>query len=443
MTIESGEDGIYEVSRGDNVTIQVTVPSGLLLAGWSAADGQELGTISADLRTMTVYDIASDLDYTVKYTAPNRYKVTYGADDDAAGVVEAVAAGSTDALVSGDKLLQGSDIVFTATPNEGYEVAYWEVNGEKVDAEAEGTGAQRYELEYLGKDTKVVVYFYKQPVVSWTSGNDTEMTAKSGDSDLANGGCIAYASKDDLKFTFAVKRNYEIADIKVNYAGEDVFSLAENSGEGKLAETADAESGTERYTFTWSAPADGFTGDVTVNATYRKITPSVKAEYSLKVIEKASAGESSGKTHGSISADVSRKNLPSYIQIGDTISDATESKSAQITDIYRDSVITFKVVPDDGYNVKEWIINGHKLTSETENIKLYSDKKVNDTLKITVDGDSSDVTVMAGLELVGDVLTFGPETEGTGEVSAMITSTKLVLESQRQLQKDTKLQTGL
>ena len=429
VIIESGEDGIYEVSRGDNVTIQVTVPSGLLLDGWSAADGQELGTVSADLRTMTVYDIASDLDYTVKYTAPNRYKVTYGADDDAAGVVDAVATGSTDALVSGDKQLQGSDIVFTATPNEGYEIAYWEVNGEKVDAEAEGAGAQRYELEYLGKDTKVVVYFYKQPVVSWTSGNDTEMTAKSGDSDLANGGCIAYASKDDLKFTFAVKRNYEIADIKVNYAGEDVFSLAENSGEGKLAETADAESGTERYTFTWSAPADGFTGDVTVNATYRKISPSVKAEYSLKVIEKASAGEASGKTHGSISADVSRKNLPSYIQIGDTISDATESKSAQITDIYRDSVITFKVVPDDGYNVKEWIINGHKLTSETENIKLYSDKKVNDTLKITVDGDSSDVTVMAGLELVGDVLTFGPETEGTGEVSAMITSTKLVLES--------------
>lgn len=429
VIIESGEDGIYEVSRGDNVTIQVTVPSGLLLDGWSAADGQELGTISADLRTMTVYDIASDLDYTVKYTAPNRYKVTYGADDDAAGVVDAVAAGSADALVSGDKQLQGSDIVFTATPNEGYEIAYWEVNGEKVDAEAEGADAQRYELEYLGKDTKVVVYFYKQPVVSWTSGNDTEMTAKSGDSDLANGGCIAYASKGDLKFTFAVKRNYEIADIKVNYAGEDVFSLAENSGEGKLAETADAESGTERYTFTWSAPADGFTGDVTVNATYRKISPSVKAEYSLKVIEKASAGEASGKTHGSISADVSRKNLPSYIQIGDTISDATESKSAQITDIYRDSVITFKVVPDDGYNVKEWIINGHKLTSETENIKLYSDKKVNDTLKITVDGDSSDVTVMAGLELVGDVLTFGPETEGTGEVSAMITSTKLVLES--------------
>ena len=429
VTIESGEDGIYEVSRGDNVTIQVTVPSGLLLDGWSAADGQELGTISADLRTMTVYDIASDLDYTVKYTAPNRYKVTYGADDDAAGVVDAVVAGSADALASGDKQLQGSDIVFTATPNEGYEIAYWEVNGEKVDAEAEGADAQRYELEYLGKDTKVVVYFYKQPVVSWTSGNDTEMTAKSGDSDLANGGCIAYASKDDLKFTFAAKRNYEIADIKVNYAGEDVFSLAEDSGEGKLAETADAESGTERYTFTWSAPADGFTGDVTVNATYKKITPSVKAEYSLKVIEKASAGEASGKTHGSISADVSRKNLPSYIQIGDTISDATESKSAQITDIYRDSVITFKVVPDDGYNVKEWIINGHKLTSETENIKLYSDKKVNDTLKITVDGDSSDVTVMAGLELVGDVLTFGPETEGTGEVSAMITSTKLVLES--------------
>lgn len=429
VTIESGEDGIYEVSRGDNVTIQVTVPSGLLLDGWLAADGQELGTVSADLRTMTVYDIASDLDYTVKYTAPNRYKVTYGADDDAAGVVDAVATGSTDALVSGDKQLQGSDIVFTATPNEGYEIAYWEVNGEKVDAEAEGAGAQRYELEYLGKDTKVVVYFYKQPVVSWTSGNDTEMTARSGDSDLANGGCIAYASKDDLKFTFAVKRNYEIADIKVNYAGEDVFSLAEDSGEGKLAETADSESGTERYTFTWSAPADGFTGDVTVNATYRKIAPSVKAEYSLKVIEKASAGEASGKTHGSISADVSRKNLPSYIQIGDTISDATESKSAQITDIYRDSVITFKVVPDDGYNVKEWIINGHKLTSETENIKLYSDKKVNDTLKITVDGDSSDMTVMAGLELVGDVLTFGPETEGTGEVSAMITSTKLVLES--------------
>ena len=41
--------------------------------------------------------------------------MTYGADDDAAGVVDAVANGSADALTSGDKQLQGSDIVFTAT----------------------------------------------------------------------------------------------------------------------------------------------------------------------------------------------------------------------------------------------------------------------------------------------------------------------------------------
>ena len=155
-TNEDVSDLYLSLDKGEKAPVMVGVDA-TTVQQKAIADGQELGTISADLRTMTVYDIASDLDYTVKYTAPNRYKVTYGADDDAAGVVDAVVAGSADALASGDKQLQGSDIVFTATPNEGYEIAYWEVNGEKVDAEAEGADAQRYELEYLGKDTKEMI----------------------------------------------------------------------------------------------------------------------------------------------------------------------------------------------------------------------------------------------------------------------------------------------
>lgn len=421
VEIEKGENGKYNVQRGDNITISVTVPSGLLINGWTAADEDTMGTVSNDLKSMTVFNVTKNADYTVTYTAPNKYSVNFEPEDTKAGKVEAELAGTAGKLRSGDRQFQGSKILLTAQPSEGYEIAYWTVDGEKVGADEGEDGVQTYTIESLSQNTSVLVYFYKKPVITFSADNDTEMTAKSGDADIANGACIAYADKSDLTFVSETKKGYEMADIVVTYGDTEVYRLSGDDahGEDVLSETAGAD-GTENYTFTWKAAEEGFTENVDVAFTYKKIAPSVKADYSLDVIEKNAADPSKGKTHGSIQAEVSRKNLSAYVQTGETVSDETEHKTAEITDIYRDSVITFKVTPDTGYNVKEWIVDGEKLTSETENIKLSSDKKTNDTLSITVTGDSEDISVMARLELIGDVLTFGPETEGTGEVSAVI-----------------------
>ena len=421
VEIEKNENGKYNVQRGDNIIISVTVPSGLLINGWTAADEDTMGTVSTDLKSMTVFNVTKSADYTVTYTAPNKYSVNFEAEDTKAGKVVAELAGTAGKLRSGDRQFQGSKILLTAQPNDGYEVAYWTVDGEKVSADAGDDGIQTYTIESLSHNTSVLVYFYKKPVITFSADNDTEVTAKSGDADIANGACIAYADKSALAFASETKKGYEIADIVVTYGDAEVYRLSDDAahGEDVLSETAGA-AGTEKYTFTWKSPEEGFTENVDVAFTYKEITPSVKADYSLDLIEKDPADPSKGKSHGSIKAGVSRKDLSAYVQTGEAVGDETENKKAEVTDIYRDSVIAFKVTPDVGYNVKEWIVDGQKLTSETENIKLTSDKKTNDTLLITVTGDSTDITVMARLELIGDVLTFGPETEGTGEVSAVI-----------------------
>ena len=421
VEIEKNENGKYNVQRGDNITISVTVPSGLLINGWTAADEDTMGTVSTDLKSMTVFNVTKSADYTVTYTAPNKYSVNFEAEDTKAGKVGAELAGTAGGLRSGDRQFQGSKILLTAQPNDGYEVAYWTVDGEKVSADAGDDGIQTYTIESLSHNTSVLVYFYKKPVITFSADNDTEVTAKSGDADIANGACIAYADKSALAFASETKKGYEIADIVVTYGDAEVYRLSDDAahGEDVLSETAGA-AGTEKYTFTWKSPEEGFTENVDVAFTYKEITPSVKADYSLDLIEKDPADPSKGKSHGSIKAEVSRKDLSAYVQTGEAVGDETENKKAEVTDIYRDSVIAFKVTPDVGYNVKEWSLDGQKLTSETENIKLTSDKKTNDTLLITVTGDSTDITVMARLELIGDVLTFGPETEGTGEVSAVI-----------------------
>lgn len=421
IEIEKGENGKYNVQRGDNITISVTVPSGLLINGWTAADEDTMGTVSNDLKSMTVFNVTKNADYTVTYTAPNKYSVNFESENAKAGKVEAELVGTAGKLRSGDRQFQGSKIILTAQPNDGYEVAYWTVDGEKVSADAGDDGTQTYMIGSLSQNTSVLVYFYKKPVITFSADNDTEMTAKSGDADVASGACIAYADKSALTFVSEAKKGCEIADIAVTYGDTEVYRLSDDAAHGQnvLSETVGAD-GTEKYTFTWKSGDEGFTKDVDVKFMYRNITPVIKAEYSLDVIEKDADDSAQGKMHGSISADVSRKNLTAYEQTGDTVSDATTEKSAEIAEIYRDSEITFKITPDTGYNVKEWIVDGQKLTEETEHIKVSSDRKTNDTLKIKVTEDTDDIVVSARLELIGDVLTFGPETEGTGEVNAVI-----------------------
>lgn len=430
ITIDKGSNGRYDVKKGDNITVEVTVPSGFLIDGWSAADGQTVGTVSADLKKMSIYNVTSDLDYTVTYTAPNRYKLVFIPDKDEAGSVNAVVSGSSDALTSGDKQLQGTDIEFTAKPNKGYEIANWEVNGEIVEAEKNSDGSEKYVLNYLGKDTKVVVNYYKQPIITWTSGNSTVVTAKAGQQDITNGTCIAYASSDSLVFTTTVKKGYEIDDVVVTYDGAVAYKLsaADMDSDDKFVETVDGEE-TEKYTFTWPAPEGGFTGNVNVAFKYKTIVPVVSCEYLLDIIEKDQTNPSNGKMHGEIAATVDRKGLSAYAQTGDTVSDSTAEKSATISGIYRDSVITFTVTPDSGYNVKEWLIDGEVVSSQSETVNVSTAKKTNDTLKLTIDKTAMNVSVMARLELVGDVLTFGPDIDATGDVSAVMTPSGIKLES--------------
>ena len=150
----------YTAHTGENPVITVTLPSGLLVDSWTAEAGKT-GTLSTDNRVMTLRDLRENTVFTVKCTALNSYTVSFKGQmidgspvTDEIGTVTAAKLGKG-ALTSGDRVLQGSTVQFTATSKPGYEFIGWTLNGNAVVSAADGI----YRISSLSGDVELVATF--------------------------------------------------------------------------------------------------------------------------------------------------------------------------------------------------------------------------------------------------------------------------------------------
>lgn len=263
-----------------------------------------------------------------------------------------------------------SAITITAEPEEGYYVKSLTVGGKTFDYDSQNTyqsGTRTETVKNITADTAVTAVFGKEPVIVF-SGTYADITAQNGS---LNSGSFVFMHTPMLEFLAAPHFGYELTAWTVN--GNAITSGIEQKPE-------------EKQLYKLTGP---ITADQTVVVTAAEIP---QYDFTLSVDSLGDEGDG-----GTVSAEITRKGMRAYKQ---------ENLEAGTHSFYRDSDITITAVPNAGYRVQDWTING-QTTADTAVSKTLSNLRGETTVQVRF------VKLVTGI-------TFGPtdETSEGGYISA-------------------------
>lgn len=263
-----------------------------------------------------------------------------------------------------------SAITITAEPEEGYYVKSLTVGGKTFDYDSQNTyqsGTRTETVKNITADTVVTAVFCKEPVIVF-SGTYADITAQNGS---LNSGSFVFMHTPMLEFLAAPHFGYELTAWTVN--GNAITSGIEQKPE-------------EKQLCKLTGP---ITADQTVVVTAAEIP---QYDFILSVDSLGDEGDG-----GTVSAEITRKGMRAYKQ---------ENLEAGTHSFYRDSDITITAVPNAGYRVQDWTING-QTTADTAVSKTLSNLRGETTVQVRF------VKLVTGI-------TFGPtnETSEGGYISA-------------------------
>lgn len=263
-----------------------------------------------------------------------------------------------------------SAITITAEPEEGYYVKSLTVGGKTFDYDSQNTyqsGTRTETVKNITADTVVTAVFGKEPVIVF-SGTYADITAQNGS---LNSGSFVFMHTPMLEFLAAPHFGYELTAWMVN--GNAITSGIEQKPE-------------EKQLCKLTGP---ITADQTVVVTAAEIP---QYDFILSVDSLGDEGDG-----GTVSAEITRKGMHAYEQ---------ENLEAGTHSFYRDSDITITAVPNAGYRVQDWTING-QTTADTAVSKTLSPLQGETTVQVRF------VKLVTGI-------TFGPthETSEGGYISA-------------------------
>lgn len=267
-----------------------------------------------------------------------------------------------------------STAAITATPNDGYFVQKIMVTADGATQTFDYDNAQAYQSGKVAKDdiqitkdTLVQVIFAEKPTVTFGGDTHIHVTAQQ-DSKMLNTGDHVEKYSGDIVFTATPDDGYETDNW--NVTGWTNVNGAEN----------------DNTTYTRSGSIES---NVEVHATSKALP---QYDFTLSVDSLGDEGYG-----GMVSAEITRKGMRAYEQ---------ENLEAGTHSFYRDSNITITAVPNAGYRVQDWTING-QTTADTAVSKKLSTLQQATTVQVRF------VKLVTGI-------TFGPtdETSEGGYISA-------------------------
>lgn len=365
-------DGTYPGQKNQSLTITLNIPDSLIVESWSTAAGQEMqGTLSSDKKKLTISNLRSALNLTVKCVTPNMYTVTQAVN--AGGRIE-VYKGLTDNTPlsftdSEVDVPQASLLRVLVKPNQGYQVNSVTV-GDTPPTLNDITGSEdkSFVINSVYGPTTIHVEFVKKPVVTFSVVTPTgenahgSLTANNlpiSDSPIT----LPYGSTDVITFTATPNVGYEVDSWTVTGVDNPKGTPVANS---------------DNQTYTYTPGEGGITSDVTVEVSFKKL-PTATVNFS--VIDKNGATLDGG-FDGTIKATVTRYGT------------ATTYDSGTIADVYRDSVVTFAATPNPGYAVTKWIVNDEAQAAQP-------------TLNIGTEDDDTTKTVKVQFEEISKEIKYG------------------------------------
>lgn len=263
-----------------------------------------------------------------------------------------------------------SAITITAEPEEGCYVKSLTVGGKTFDYDSQNTyqsGTRTETVKNITADTVVTAAFGKEPVIVF-SGTYADITAQNGS---LNSGSFVFMHTPMLEFLAAPHFGYELTAWTVN--GNAITSGIEQKPE-------------EKQLCKLTGP---ITADQTVVVTAAEIP---QYDFTLSVDSLGDEGYG-----GTVSAEITRKGMSAYER---------ENLEAGTHSFYRDSDIKITAVPNAGYRVQDWTING-TTTADTAVSKKLSTLQQATTVQVRF------VKLVTGI-------TFGPTNENSegGYISA-------------------------
>lgn len=264
-----------------------------------------------------------------------------------------------------------SAITITAEPEEGCYVKSLTVGGKTFDYDSQNTyqsGTRTETVKNITADTVVTAVFGKEPVIVF-SGTYADITAQNGS---LNSGSFVFMHTPMLEFLAAPHFGYELTAWTVN--GNAITSGIEQKPE-------------EKQLCKLIGP---ITADQTVVVTAAELP---QYDFTLSVDSLGDEGYG-----GMVSAEITRKGMRAYEQ--ENLEAGTHHS------FYRDSDIKITAVPNAGYRVQDWTING-TTTADTAVSKTLSNLQDETTVQVRF------VKLVTGI-------TFGPtdETSEGGYISA-------------------------
>ena len=330
-TIAAGENGKIVSAVAGKVDQIANIESGFVLAAGATVDitaqpdtGYKVGCWKVngkvvDGQTGNTYTYTADekgtgaaitvqfvqIDYTVSWSAVN-------------GTV--TAKDKTDKDYEGDSadIRGGSEVIFTATPNEAYRVSQWKVNGKAVDGENANTFT--FTVPSGAKETPTVASYKVEAV----------------------------CEKDQFTLTYAQPSN---------------GTLTAKGAAGEVA-SGDKVNGDEEYTFTVKPDADYIVESWTVDG---QVIDSHSASYEVTV--KKDTEVSVKLVPASYKVTYKVNNEQGKLLVG---KDTEEKTDGEIAAAYGTS-IKFTAVSNKFCHIKGWKLDGTEVTDTTEGISISAD----------------------------------------------------------------------
>ena len=377
-TQEANPQGTFTYSghKNDNLTVALTLPSGLVVDEWLRKDDEtntssalQIGSFSNNKTTWNIVNLPTSLDLTVKCSTPNSYTVTKstivqsGTEDETGGTIEVYQIGRGDQV---NAVLQGSDLLVKVKPVNGYQLL--DVTCNNTSQMSQMGSGNEFRINGVNENIIIVATFVKKPVVTFTAGSKGTIEVSNGPS--VSGGTVPYGYKNNIVFTAKPEHGYEVDSWTVTGVTDPQGTPVANS---------------DNQTYTYTPGAEGITGDLTVTVSFKALP---KATVHFSVFDQT---PSSG-THGTLTASVTRKGMDSY---------KVENSNTGSLEVYRDSVVRFTATPDSGYKVGVWQLNDAQWENQPE-------------LEITGE-TTSPQNVQVQFDLIGDKVTYGFKSDGASD----------------------------
>jgi len=268
------------------------------------------------------------------------YVVTYSVTDTGNGEISAIS--DSNNIESLGRVNIGRDVIFTATPASGYQIKSWTIDGTIIPTENVS-----YTINSLATDTTVLVEF--EQIVTYTVSINKSGTgygsvnAKVGDTETVTNATSIIVPRHGTVTLTAMRYDTNNAFNGWMVSG-NVTTIAEENG--IVLNLKDV------------------TEDITIDATFM---PATMIELSASEIDANGTLDYSGVKVGYISA-----NLINTI-------DLSTSSSVQITS---GMDVVIKAMPNEGYMVKEWIVND-SVQDELSNTLSLKGVSMDTTIEVT------------------------------------------------------------